>query len=95
MEEAAVRLRTPSFANRRSTCTLIVPGLAQANFNGVDVGAPTDLFDTAVKPADPIDLGEVILTDAPSVLKFTITGKNNASPGTLFGLDYIKLVPAP
>jgi hypothetical protein len=48
-----------------------------------------------VKPADPIDLGEVTVTDAPSVLKFTITGKNSASTGTLFGLDYIKLVPVP
>jgi hypothetical protein len=70
-------------------------GIVQANFNGTDAGSPTDLFDPAVKPGDPVDLGEVTLTDAPAVLKFTITGKNDASRSFLFGLDYIKLVPAP
>jgi hypothetical protein len=70
-------------------------GIVQANFNGADVGSPTDLFDPTVKPGDVVDLGEVTLTDAPSVIKFTITGKNSSSGGTLFGLDYIKLVPAP
>jgi hypothetical protein len=70
-------------------------GIAQASLNGTDIGGPTDLFGPAIVPAKPIDLGTVALTGDKSVLKFTITGKNPSSQGYRFGLDYIKLVPAP
>jgi hypothetical protein len=70
-------------------------GIAQASLNGTDIGGPTDLFGPAIVPAKPIDLGTVTLTGDKPVLKFTITGKNPGSQGFRFGLDYIKLVPAP
>jgi hypothetical protein len=70
-------------------------GIFQANFNGTDLGTPVDLYSAKTAPLDPVDLGVVTLTDAPPVLKFTLTGKNDASGGCHFGLDYIQFVPAP
>jgi hypothetical protein len=69
-------------------------GIIQMNMNGTDVGSPTDLYAPAMKTMDPVDLGLVTLSDGKPVMKFTVMGKNAASTGTMFGLDYIKLIPA-
>jgi hypothetical protein len=70
-------------------------GIIQANFNGVDVGQPIDLYSAPTVPSDEINLGVVTVTAGTSVFKVTVMGKNDASKGYHFGLDYLKLVPAP
>lgn len=70
-------------------------GISQINFNGADLGGPIDLYSAPTMPSDVVDLGEVAVPASPSVLNVTVTGKNDASSGYKFGLDYIKLVPAP
>lgn len=70
-------------------------GIFQINLNGKDLGQPVDFYDPALKTKDPIDLGVVTLTDGKPVLKVTVTGMNAASKGSEFGLDYVKLIPAP
>ncbi len=49
----------------------------------------------AISTAIPIDLGIVTLTDGQPVFQVTVTGKNAASTGMQFGLDYLQRVPAP
>jgi hypothetical protein len=68
-------------------------GIVQANFNGVDVGTPTDLYSPNVVPGDQVDLGTVTVTADKSDFKLTVTGKNDASKGYFVGIDYLKLVP--
>lgn len=70
-------------------------GAFQINLNGVDVGATVDLYDPVLKAKEPVDLGVVTLPEGKPVLKVTLTGKNAASHGSAFGLDYLKLVPVP
>ncbi len=70
-------------------------GIFQAGLNGVAMGSPIDLYDPRIKTTDPVDLGLVTLPDGQPVFKVTVTGKNPASTGTQFGLDYLKLVPVP
>jgi hypothetical protein len=69
-------------------------GIFQVNFNGTDIGKPIDLYGPAVKANAEIDLGVVTLPDGEPTFKLTVTGKNAASRGYYFGLDYLKLVPA-
>ena len=47
------------------------------------------------RTTDLLTLGTVTLTDRAPLLKITITGKNPSARGYLFGLDYLKLSPAP
>jgi hypothetical protein len=70
-------------------------GIMQVNFNGVDIGSPVDFYAPTMRAPDVTDLGVVELTDAKPIFKITVTGKNDASKGFKFGLDYLKLVPAP
>jgi hypothetical protein len=70
-------------------------GIFQLNFNGADVGQPIDLYSAPTVPSDLVSLGQVSLVEGKTPLKVTVTGKNDASSGYKFGLDYIKLVPAP
>jgi hypothetical protein len=59
------------------------------------VGQPVDLYAPTLTVGDVIDFGTVTLIDGKPDFKITLTGKNAASTGTGFGLDYLKLVPAP
>jgi hypothetical protein len=70
-------------------------GIFQASLNGTDVGQPVDLYAPTLTVGDVIDFGTVTLIDGKPDFKITLTGKNGASTGTGFGLDYLKLVPAP
>ena len=70
-------------------------GIFEVSMNGTDVGQPIDLYAPEIKTTDPIDLGVVTLPEGKPVLKFTVAGKNAASKGSAFGLDYLKLIPVP
>ncbi len=70
-------------------------GMTQISINGVDVGKPVDLYNAAVTTGDVIELGNVTLPDGKPMLKLTQSGKNPASSGTNFGLDYLQLAPTP
>jgi hypothetical protein len=70
-------------------------GIFQLTLSGTNVGQPVDLYGPQVMATDPIDLGEVTLPDGNPTLKVIVTGKNPASTGSQFGLDYLKLVPVP
>jgi hypothetical protein len=67
-------------------------GIFQANFNGLDLGSPTDLYAPNLTVNDVTDLGAVTLVAGNPILKITLIGKNAASKGTGFGLDYLKFV---
>jgi hypothetical protein len=69
--------------------------IVQASFNGTNMGGPLDLYSDKTVPTDVMDLGPVTLTEAAPIFKITILDKNAASNGYQFGLDYLKLVPAP
>ena len=68
-------------------------GTFQASLDGVDLGQPVDLYAPAVSVGGAVDLGTVTLTNDAPVFKVTLRGRNAASKGTVFGLDYLKLVP--
>ncbi len=68
-------------------------GIVQVNFNGVDVGQPIDLYSAQTLVSDQVDLGVVTVTGERPIFKVTVTGKNDASQGYKFGLDYLKLLP--
>jgi hypothetical protein len=70
-------------------------GIIQASLNGKNVGQPMDLYSPQLVASDVIDLGTVTLPEGRPTFKVTITGQNPASTGTHFGLDYLKLTPAP
>ncbi|HEX4086026.1 MAG TPA: glycoside hydrolase family 172 protein [Chthoniobacteraceae bacterium] len=71
-------------------------GIIQAGFNGTGAGQPIDLYSPKLEPIDIVDLGIVTLPqDGKPTFDVTITGKNPASSGVHFGLDYLKLTPAP
>jgi hypothetical protein len=63
--------------------------------NGQTLGTPLDLFNTGEVVSGPTDLGEVTIGAGKQVLNVEVTGKNAQSKGYNFGLDWIKLVPAP
>ena len=72
-------------------------GVVQLTLDGTKLGAPVDCYDPKFQPSDPIELGTVDLTAGKHVLGVTIPDKNAAiqGRGLSFGIDYIKLVPAP
>jgi len=70
-------------------------GIFQLSLNGTDVGPTIDLYASHVNLSDVIDLGEITLLDGAPVFKVTVIGKNDDSHAHLFGLDYLKLTPAP
>jgi len=69
-------------------------GVCQLSVAGQKIGSPADLFAKQLTAADPVDLGTVDLPAGDAVLTVEVTGKNELSNGCVFGLDYIKLVPA-
>jgi hypothetical protein len=78
-------------------------GMFQAYVDGVKTGSPIDLNappKANILPSGPIDLGTVNLTVGDHKLRFELVGRapdNKQEPGAVlgFGLDYVKLVPAP
>ncbi len=71
-------------------------GIHQLAVNGRAAGAPIDFFHAPdPAPSDEIDLGVHTLEAANNRLTVTATGANpQAEPAHMFGLDYLRLVPA-
>jgi hypothetical protein len=70
-------------------------GIFQANVNGEYLGPPIDLYTPSIRPRNPTDLGIVTLPAGAPVFKVTVIGKNPASTGYHFGVDYFKLIAVP
>lgn len=69
-------------------------GTYQLQIDGIDHGAPMDLYRPAGKFMD-IDLGNVTISSAGAhKFTFTVVGKNASSFGYKLPLDYIQLDPA-
>ncbi|HEV3165439.1 MAG TPA: glycoside hydrolase family 172 protein [Isosphaeraceae bacterium] len=71
-------------------------GIAALSLDGQPVGEPLDLYAPSpqVVHTGEIKLGKVALKPGPHVLNVTMTDKNPKSSNYLFGLDWIKFVPA-
>jgi hypothetical protein len=54
-----------------------------------------DLYSTRVEPAEPLEVGVFKPQGAETTLRVEIVGKNDASKGTLAGIDAVKIEPAP
>ena len=59
--------------------------------DGKAVGTPVDLYDPIVCRTGEIKLGKVSLTPGLHEFEARITGKNSASSGYFYGLDYLKV----
>ncbi|MFW6164124.1 MAG: DUF2961 domain-containing protein, partial [Planctomycetota bacterium] len=71
-------------------------GIVQFALDGEKIGEPVDLYHPTVTRTEPISLGVHALDAGQHVLAVTITGANDkAEKAYMFGLDVIKLVPAP
>lgn len=66
-------------------------GKFQLRLDGQDLGHPIDLYAPRVMAANPMDLGTIDLSPGQHVLSVEAMGKNDASGGMFFGLDYLKL----
>ncbi|MER3472535.1 MAG: hypothetical protein C4335_00575 [Armatimonadota bacterium] len=71
-------------------------GQFRLSVNGVPVGGVIDLFNNGVIHTGKLSLGKVSLKQGQNVLGVEVVGTNPASTGDryMFGLDFIKLVPA-
>jgi len=70
-------------------------GIHQLMLDGEKLGAPIDLYNNGVIPTGPVDLGTHKLDAGKHKLTVEITGTNpKAKPAYMFGLDYVKFVPA-
>jgi len=70
-------------------------GVHQLSVNGQKAGDPLDSFSsTGVTVDAPVSIGTFDLTAGQNTLTVETTGAGTGR-GFLFGLDYIKLVPAP
>jgi len=70
-------------------------GIFQLALDGANVGPSVDLYSERIRPTDLVDLGLVTLPGGKPSLTVTVTGKDAASTGYFFGLDYLKLTPVP
>jgi len=68
-------------------------GIVQLSLDGQKLGEPVDLYADKITARAPLDLGVVDLSDAKPRIKVEATGKNAASHGFAFGVDYFKLTP--
>lgn len=66
-------------------------GIAQHYVDGKAVGTSVDLYDPTVCRTGEIKLGKVSLTPGLHEFEARITGKNSASSGYFYGLDYLKV----
>jgi hypothetical protein len=70
-------------------------GIHQLSIDGQKAGDPIDSFsDHGVTVDAPVSIGTFDLTAGQNTLTVETTGKNAGASSYLFGLDYIKLVPA-
>lgn len=71
-------------------------GQFRLSVNGTPVGDVVDLFNNGVIHTGKLSLGKVGLKQGQNVLGVEVVGTNPASTGDryMFGLDFIKLVPA-
>ena len=69
-------------------------GIVQLYMDGAKVGQPFDLYNDGVVSTGEVSLGTMDLAKGDHKLTVEIIGKNDRSAGHLFGLDYVKLVPA-
>jgi hypothetical protein len=70
-------------------------GIVQLSLDGNKLGPPIDLFNNGVIPTGELDLGTQELTAGEHKLGVEITGANEkAVKSYMFGLDYVRLVPA-
>jgi len=70
-------------------------GIVQLALDDKPAGRPIDAYNDGVVHTPELPLGTFDLAAGRHRLRVTITGKNpKAVPGYMFGLDYVKLVPA-
>ncbi|MEP0847693.1 MAG: DUF2961 domain-containing protein [Phycisphaerae bacterium] len=70
-------------------------GIHQVRVNDQPAGEPLDSFGVRITAADEQDLGVFELKAGENRLTIAVTGANpNASPGNMFGLDYVRLEAA-
>ena len=62
-------------------------GLFRASLNGTRILEDWDGYADSVQRSERIDLGEVFLKAGKNLLRFEVTGKNEASTGYMMGLD--------
>jgi len=71
-------------------------GIVQMSVNGANAGDPVDLYNDGVVVSSEVNLGTFELTQGENRLGAEITGANEkAVKAYLFGLDYVRLEPAP
>lgn len=69
-------------------------GIAQHEIDGLALGGPVDLYDPAVRRTGETALGTLRLSPGLHELTVRIAGKNPASSGYFYGLDYLKVEKA-
>jgi hypothetical protein len=71
-------------------------GIVQLSLDGRKLGGPIDLFNNGVIATGPLDLGTQAMSAGGHTLTVEIVGANAAAMKSyMFGLDYLKLDPAP
>ncbi len=71
-------------------------GIARLSINDLAAGDPIDFYNDGIVTTDEIDLGEFDLPQGESQITAEIVGVNaSAVKSYLFGLDYVRLEPAP
>ncbi len=72
-------------------------GIVQLHVDGEPADSELDLYDPTIEPSGEISLGVYELTEGQNTLTARIAGKNPRTVGDIyaFGLDYLKLQPAP
>ena len=71
-------------------------GMVQLSVNGAPLGAPLDFYHDRVAVSDEMSLGEIELHQGVNQFGVEILGANaQAIKGYMFGLDYLRLEPAP
>lgn len=67
-------------------------GTFRISLNGKNTGVPVDSYAPVFTAELPVDLGIFDLQAGMQTLTVTVTGKNPASKGYGFGLDYVKFI---
>lgn len=71
-------------------------GIAQLSLDGRKLGEPMDFYHASVVPSGEVSFGAHELSAGQHTLSVEITGANPAAvPSHMFGLDYVRLEPAP
>jgi hypothetical protein len=71
-------------------------GIMQLSVNDSPAGGPIDFFNAGIKHTDEIDIGTFDLPAGDARFGVAVSGANEkAVKSYMFGLDYVKLTPAP